>query len=303
MPRIFQSEMGAPRKKPWEKKLYGNEGYHDNYTDPLFLKDLQKNINVQIFKYPEAVLGATKLTHQLSLIIVFLLIYYNLHVQPPFVSSGQLLLGLSTVCFVGYILFITFGKTRLNRSGRRYIRMLRDDSKTVFSILVFGFILSPMLHTLTKTVSTDTIYTFTFFVFFLHVIFHDYGTPAAHVSPTISLNAALFGTICLASRLETSLDAFVLLMVAVTLFDLYPRALQSVEDYTFVRLVPVVLLSIVSCLCLLHISLILLFINIVMLGFCSFIYPFLFCYAQRYKNNLHGPWDEATVMVDVNANS
>lgn len=290
--------MCPQRKKPWQKKLYGNEGYHDNYTDPLFLKDLQKNINVQIFKYPEAVLGATKLTHQLSLIVIFLLVYYNLHMQPSFISSELLLLGLCTICLIGYILFIGFYKRRTNR---RFFPMIQDDGKTALSILLLGFVLSPMLHTLTKTVSTDTIYTLTFFVFFVHVIFFDYGMPAAHVSQAISLNAALFGTICLASRLKTSSDAFVLLVLAVILFDLYPRVMGPIDDNLWARILPVVLLSTIACLCLLQISLILFSINIMVMIFCGFIYPYLFCFAQKYKNNIHGPWDEA--VVDVNANN
>lgn len=302
-------------KKPWQKILYGNRGYSDDYTDPMFLKDLQTNINVETFKYWEAVLGATKLTHQLSLIVVFLLVFHNLYLQSPYIQAGSLLLIDGVISTIGYIVFIWRNghqrKRQLNSShslampsshtlvhaNHQLIEIIQDDIKTVACVLVFGFILSPMLHTLTKSISTDTIYTITFFVFLLHIMCYGYGMPAALVSRAISLNAAIFGTICLASRLETSLDAFVLLIVSFTLFAVYPHVIRLLESNAslYLRLTPVVLFVLAACIGLFIISPILFSINLMVIIFCSLIYPFIFCYAQKYKNNIHGPWDEAIV--------
>uniref|UniRef100_A0A1A9VIS0 Uncharacterized protein n=2 Tax=Glossina TaxID=44049 RepID=A0A1A9VIS0_GLOAU len=69
-----------------------------------------------------------------------------------------------------------------------------------------------VLHTLTYAISTDTIFSMTFFVMVLNLVFCDYGLSVAMVSKAISLNAAIFGSICLASRLPTSYHAFVLLV-------------------------------------------------------------------------------------------
>lgn len=293
-------------KKPWQKILYGNRGYSDDYTDPIFLKDLRKNINVEIFTYSEAILGATKLTHQLALIVVFLLVFHQLYMKPAFISAGLLLLLVCTISCIGYILFILSNgirqqeKTTLTKNT--YSSVIFDDAKTVTCVLSFGFILSPMLHTLTKSISTDTIYTITFFVFLLHVMCYDYGMPAAMVSRATSLNAAIFGTICLASRLETSLDAFVLLIVSFILFAIYPHVVRYLESkhQLYFRLAPVMIFVTASCIGLIYISSILFCINVMIIVFCSFIHPFIFCYAQRFKNNIHGPWDEA--IVDTNAN-
>lgn len=282
----------AATKQPWQKILYGNRSYPDNYTDPKFLKDLQKNINVEIFKYWEAVLGATKLTHQLSLIVVFLLVFHNLYVQPSYMPAEILFLIVCSICCVGYALFVIW-------KGPRSIGFFREDVETVACVLVFGFILSPMLHTLTKSISTDTIYTITFFVFLLHVICYDYGMPAALVSRAISLNAAMFGTICLASRLDTSLDAFVLIIVSFTLFAVYPHLLRLLEANSTLYLLPITLFVSASCWGLLMISWTLFSIYLMAMIFCGIIYPFIFCYAQRYKNNIHGPWDEAVVNTNA----
>ena len=54
-----------------------------------------------------------------------------------------------------------------------------DDMKTGVIFLAFSFGLSPILMTLTKTISTDTIYAMTFFMLLANLLFHDYGTSAA----------------------------------------------------------------------------------------------------------------------------
>lgn len=237
-------------KQPWRKILHGNREYPDNYTDPMFLNDLQKNINVQAFKYLEAVLGATKLTHQLSLIVVFLLIFHNFYVQQIYASPELLLVIVSIFCALGYIIFMLLnGPRQKDNEQFGYIQTVRDDSKTVTCVIFFGFILSPMLHTLAKSISTDTIYTITFFVFLLHIMCYDYGMPAALVSRATSLNAAIFCTICLASRLDTILAAFTFLLIAVVLFTIYPYMVRAVEqrEGIIVRLIPVIIVTIMSC--------------------------------------------------------
>lgn len=284
-------------KKPWQKTLYGNEGYPDNYTDPLFLNELQKNVNVEIFKLPEAILGATKLTHQISLIVAFLLIFNDLYSLPHYIEPEYLLIGSCVTTGCGYISYVFL---HYNEHPSNYMRIVRDDMKTAISFLVFGYILSPMLHTLTKSISTDTIFTMTFFVFLLHLMCYDYGLPASIVSNAISLNAVIFGALCLASRLNSSFHAFVLLLVAVQLFALYPYVVKSLErnGNLIGRLVPVICVVVITNVCLARIAPTLFIINAMALTFIGFLYPMVFCYVQKYKNNIHGPWDEA--VVDVN---
>ena len=54
-----------------------------------------------------------------------------------------------------------------------------DDLKTALVVAAFGFGLSPILMTLTETVSTDTIYAMTFAMLLTHLLFHDYGADTA----------------------------------------------------------------------------------------------------------------------------
>jgi len=54
-----------------------------------------------------------------------------------------------------------------------------DDVKTGGVFLTFGLGMSPIMMTLTESISTDTIYAMTFFMLLANLLFHDYGTNAA----------------------------------------------------------------------------------------------------------------------------
>lgn len=279
-------------KKPWQKRLYGNEGYADNYTDPTFLKDLQKNLNVKAFTVLEAICGASKLTHQISIICAFLLVFYHLHKE--IIEPSAILLSSCAATTVGYILIYVKRWTQNNGDTDG---TLFQDLKTTLSALAFGFILSPMLHTLTNSISTDTIYTVTFFVLLLHLVCYDYGLPASVVSSAIALNAVYFGSICLASRLSTSMHAFTLLVVVIVMFALYPRFLAAITNWPNVAtIVPSALLFIINGTCLSMYSFSLCCVYTIAVLFINFICPIIFCYLHKHKNNIHGPWDEAVVV-------
>jgi hypothetical protein len=53
--------------------------------------------------------------------------------------------------------------------------------------------------------------------------------PCFSVSSAISLNASVFASVCLASRLSSSLDAFVMVALAVQLFALFPELRTSLR--------------------------------------------------------------------------
>ncbi|KAH9397954.1 hypothetical protein TYRP_019327 [Tyrophagus putrescentiae] len=165
-------------------------------------------------------------------------------------------------------------------------------SSTIF--LVTGFAMSPILRTLTETVSTDTIYAMVTLMMLAHLSFYHYGINAAIVSKPVSLNAAFFASVCLASRLSTSYHAFAFLIFAIDIFVLFgilytkiPRVAKTVMTFVFAVVSLVMLLFIYSLLhCCLFLFLIL-FINI----FC----PYGFYKMQAYKENIYGPWDEAII--------
>lgn len=165
------------------------------------------------------------------------------------------------------------------------------DIRTVLTFVAFGQLFSPVLHTLTDTISTDTIYTMTFLMLLVHLIFYDYGVPAAVVSKSLSTSAAVFASICLASRLSSAFDAFVLLTVATQLFVLSPilrRELQSPLVLSFILL----MLNFYLTYSISYIVIGLFASGVVLI---NVVCPFLFVQYQKYKDNIYGPWDEAVV--------
>ncbi|KAL3199660.1 hypothetical protein MRX96_001413 [Rhipicephalus microplus] len=91
--------------------------------------------------------------------------------------------------------------------------------------------------------------------------------PASDDGPwaAISLNGALFGAVCLASRLTGSGPVLALSSLAVALFLLAPLLASWVQ----------------------HLALALLAVGLVLPGH--------FVYCHQYRQSIHGPWDEAVI--------
>jgi phosphatidylinositol glycan class C protein len=267
-------------KKPWKKNLYENQEYEDNYTDPSFLKDLQKNLNVKTYSFLECFFGVTILSQNISCVTLFLIVFYYLYMGE--IAPQKVLFFNCFLTSLGYLMYVGSSEINLPR--------IVEDSKTVLVVLLFGFIFSPLLHTLTDSISTDTIFFSTSFVLFMHLLLHDYEIDGFLVSKAISLNAGIFASICLASRLSSSFHAFTLLVIAAEVFALKPLLFQKVWKPYFV--IPIIL---ASCYYLFSISKVLLVIYLIVLTFVNLFCPFIFCKLNNHvhKNQVKGSWDEA----------
>lgn len=224
-------------------------------------------------------------SHVLTMSLATTLIGYIVHIIRCRRHQMQLTPSSSTTTITG-------GRETIVQSAHHQSQLL-DDSKTVFCVLTFGYIMSPMMHTLTNSISTDTIFTMTFFVLIIHVVCFDYGVPAFTVSKAVSVNAAIFGSICLASRLATSWDAFTLLVVAVKLFVLFPIFARDIQSPVVRLLVPMVIVCCVELYTESGTAVLVLYLLVI--GFVNFVCPYIFVRQQKYKNNINGPWDEAIV--------
>lgn len=267
-------------KSPWRKILYENQPYPDNYTDESFLRDLRTNIKPVALS--EALWGATLLLEEFSTVVAFVLVYvylYNEWVEPESIFSTS-----SVLTLLGFILYRTIYTKDVQVN-------FGHDLRTVLIFAVFGHLFSPVLHTLTDTVSTDTIYTMSFFMMVVHLIFFDYGVSAAIVSNSLSLSAAIFASICLASRLSSAYHAFILITVAIELFVLFPLFRKKINK-SFYVIAPLFLLDVYF----LTNSSSLFTIVFILTGiFINVGCPVLFVKYQKYKSNIYGPWDEAIV--------
>lgn len=276
-------------KRAWRKNLYENTGFPDNYTDETFLKDLKINIEVPDLTIIKCITGATVVVQELCAVILFVLVFVYLFNQ--WTDPNTIFSYTSSLTFVGFLYY------RLAH-GHNLKTTVRQDIQTILIYLVFGQIFSPVLHTLTDTISTDTIYTMTALMMFTHLVFFDYGLPAAIVSNSLSLSAAMFGSICLASRLASPYHAFVLMTVAIEVFVLFPVVRVKFNSTVLLAFI----LTLITLYVLYNVSFTMTILLTLTLIFISFIFPIVFLRWQKYKNNIYGPWDEAVVddVDDIN---
>jgi hypothetical protein len=263
----------------WKKKLYENHGYPDNYTDTTFLYELKKNIHLRRLTFKDTFSGAGLLTRQICVVTLFVLNFVYLYhdIMDPvhaFISCGS-------CTAVGYLIYILLYEKR----------SIRQDLRLVIIYLTFGYFMSPILKTLTETISTDTIFVTTVLAMVVHLIFYDYDASSANVSRALSFNSALFGSLCLASRLSTTFHVFALLTVAVSCFALLPPLLLAIGRSNLVLL----LFSMITILGLSQISILTMGLYFLCLISLNLLIPVLVVIWQQYKENIHGPWDEANL--------
>ncbi|PVV03098.1 hypothetical protein BB560_002428 [Smittium megazygosporum] len=285
-----------PPKKPWQKKLYIVQDYPDDYVDETFLIELQKNANVKIYDYWDVVVETLVVTQHFSSILIFISLFiyiYNGHLT----ETSLLWVGLVGL-LLGSLLWDNIIKSS-NIPGP-----LVFTKKMLASVVNFGLILyflSPVLRTLTEDTSSDTIWALTVLFFILNLGFHDYfidNLTRINSMGSISVNTAVLACVLLASRLQSNNLVFAFLVIALLWFALFPllrkllivfsKKASIILTAVLVALGTILFLPISKAVSLVHFSL---------SFFITFIFPVWLIWIQRYKNEIHGPWDEATPIV------
>jgi len=266
----------------WRKILYESQPFPDNYTDASFLEELKKNVNTQLYDLRTVIHGSGVVSQQLSCICIFVCLFIYMH-NNDVTPETMLLLSL-----VGFVVSVAI------------MRKLENTHVDLFSVvhislLVFG--VSPILQTLTITISTDTIYAMTTGMLLANILFHDYGAGVAIVSRAISLNTSMFAAVCLASRLPSSVHGYVTVMLAVQIFALFPDLRKAVKRWHHkADILMTELLVLIALLLLLPITLLGGLALVIAHLSITFLFPLWMIKLQRLKNNIHGPWDEAMII-------
>lgn len=172
--------------------------------------------------------------------------------------------------------------------------------------------LSPVLRTLSEATTSDSIWAFSAILFGAHLALANYDmvTPShTLLSSTLSLNLAMCASVVLSSRLTWDIDVFALLLTALQLFAIFPLLRQRIylaygARYAAAKApgvpraaVPLTVLLAGACLYALYPLHALLAYVLVPSGivFVSVLCPAWMRYAQRWKHELRGPWDEAVL--------
>lgn len=318
---------GAPDEGvPWRKVLWERQPFPDNYVDQRFLEELRRNVGIRQYRYWAVAREAGFVGQQLSCVAIFItlwlymeqvlqrsadctadqIVYNECGINPCpyffffFLSQGLLsperLLWTCLVCaLLGYGLHQAL-TTKLESGYKIRTHLANLQSATIFLSFTFGF--SPVLKTLTESVSTDTVYAMSAVMLLAHLVSFPYAQPSPPGS--LSLNAALFASVCLASRLPGALHTFAMLSCALLVFALWPCLLQRLRENApnqFTGLCVGVCIGGVGGLgsqspggaVLLALA----------LGSVTLLCPLLLVRLQRHKDNIHGPWDEAEIREDL----
>jgi phosphatidylinositol glycan class C protein len=246
-----------------------------------------KNAHVIPYDYWNVLRDATVLAQQVSTVTVFAILFvYTMWDELPvaFLCAVDAALFL-----VGYVVWTLIGDDRART------RPLVEAVLLV--MLLIG--VSPVIRSLTLSYSNDTIWAWSLTLFATHIITQDYSflsgrSEQPSSSAALSLNAAVFATVLLVSRLESSAHAFAILCLAFELFGLSPivrRDLKASSPDMHIALT--VLLYVMAASLLFPLSTPIAITYLVGLPFIVFGSPAWLILIQKYKSEIIGPWDEA----------
>ncbi|ODQ53563.1 phosphatidylinositol N-acetylglucosaminyltransferase [Saitoella complicata NRRL Y-17804] len=297
------TDPGDAVRKPWRKLLWIKQDYPDNFTHHTFLHSLQRNVSVRPYDFWPLVNESTVITQHLSSIIIFAAAFVAIYTD--LVRAGSI----ATLGTVGTILGYGYLDWKLKPQQDNPYRRKRTRTQTAKSSLLIFFTLlglSPILTSLTKSTTSDSIWALSTWLFLANLLFHDYASSPPSTGKmdaaldlrfpgSLGTNAGVMGSVVLASRLRTTDAVFSLMLWAVEWFALFPifrryvRFLSPTLHHALT--ISLLALALFSLYYVVSIYLSLLFLLLV--GFITFVCPLWLINLQKYKNEIRGPWDVA----------
>lgn len=207
-------------------------------------------------------------------------------------------------------------------SHRTSIRLSTAKSALLIYFTLLG--LSPILKSLTRSTSSDSIWTMSFLLFAINIFFFDYGSPAPspsqnsaskNIPASLSTNAALMASTVLASRLPSTGQVFSLTLFSIEVFGLFPVFRRYARQRSWRGHVTLTTLLILGAgggvgLILGHggdgdgfwdfpwkSGIIGTVIGVLVTGLAMGGCSWWLIGLQKYKNEIHGPWDPARPII------
>ncbi|KAL3097810.1 hypothetical protein niasHS_000545 [Heterodera schachtii] len=156
----------------WEKVLYKRQPFPDNYTDEaLFLDQLKTNVGLVPFTFSSAICAACTVMAHFDLVVLFLCCFELVHsdVFGPFALFCFCSFASSAILLAHFALLRSSDLFQISSSD--FVEYFR----TFVTIFAFGYAFTPVIRTLTTSISTDTIYACAILLFFASLFVHDYG--------------------------------------------------------------------------------------------------------------------------------
>jgi len=200
-------------------------------------------------------------------------------------------------------------------SHRTALRLSTAKSALLIYFTLLG--LSPILKSLTKSTSSDSIWAMSFLLFTINIFFFDYGTPVdnKNIPASLSTNAALMASTVLASRLPSTNQVFSLTLFSIEVFGLFPVFRRYARQHSWRGHVTLTTLLVMGAgggvgLILGHggdgdgildfpwkSGIIGTVIGVLATGLAMGGCSWWLIGLQKYKNEIHGPWDPARPII------
>ncbi|KAL9661636.1 hypothetical protein QQ045_026460 [Rhodiola kirilowii] len=295
-----EEESSSSRSK-WRKVAYGGmqPGYDDNYTDETFLEDMVTNTSVVKRDLLKVMLDSVSISQYISIVALVILVW--MCTLNSTLDENSLLILEVGLLGLGFLVLLV---TEEIFSRKLFHYMLK------VAFFASGlYLLSPVYQTLTRSISSDSIWAVTASLLILHLFLHDYSgstirAPGSHKNPTlmscISVNSSVIASVFIASRLPSRLHVFAILLFSLQVFLFAPLVTFCVKKYSsqlhiwFSFLLMAVTLALVYAFHRLFFVLLLsLFV------FVTVVCPYWLIRIQEYKFEINGPWDEAKLCFDI----
>uniref|UniRef100_A0A1D1Y1D0 Putative phosphatidylinositol N-acetylglucosaminyltransferase subunit C n=1 Tax=Anthurium amnicola TaxID=1678845 RepID=A0A1D1Y1D0_9ARAE len=290
----------SPQK--WKKVAYGGmqPGYDDNYTDESFLEEMVMNASVVKRDLFKVMLDSVSVSQYICIVAIVVCVWAYTLVS---VISETSLLFLDVVLLgLGFMVLLL-------TSSKLSIQLLLQYLLNISFFISSLFVLAPIYHTLTRSISSDSIWALTVSLLIAHLFLHDYSgsiirPPGALSNPTlasnISLNASIVASVLIASRLPSRPHVFVIMLFSLQVFLFAPLVTYCIRKYSFKLhlLFSILLMNMALGLIFpLHHLLFLLLLGL--LFFVMVVCPYWLIRIQEYKFEINGPWDEAKLCFDI----
>eukprot|EP01138_Halocafeteria_seosinensis_P005347 gb/GECG01005466.1/.p1 GENE.gb/GECG01005466.1/~~gb/GECG01005466.1/.p1 ORF type:complete len:355 (+),score=31.20 gb/GECG01005466.1/:1-1065(+) len=292
-PRSYRNGK-AQRSNRWRRVLYENQGYPDDYLDDTFLASLVTNANVQYHGLWSMIKSTTAIINKISLLAIVLVVFLHVQTLQPLEVMSLIVLDLVCALFAIVVVLLLPTAFRVFDSFEGAVEAAWQGIIFLAALIV----VSPVLQTLTQSFSDDTMWALTILFSAIHMIFHDYKNPSFshHFDGALSLNAGMFATVLLASRLPSVQHVYFFTLCAIEVFALAPVALDFIEVKLPQVKVPLsILLSLLTFCLLRRESTLICILYVAGMFFICIVCPIWFTFVMQYKSEIQGPWDVAKV--------
>ncbi|KAK1911014.1 hypothetical protein P3342_011616 [Pyrenophora teres f. teres] len=313
-----------PTKGNYKKLLWFKQPFPDNYTDETtFLDHLQRNPRLQPYEFWSLMSDATVIVQHLASVIIFCCCFVAI-IQNR--VSPIAVVGWASICTVlAWLLWdhwmgqefdiianVPTSNTEESVPNAPQAYSLRTQQRIATAksaVLIYAALLglSPILKSLTRSTTSDSIWALSTWLLMMNVAFFDYtGGTGAHLPASISTNSAMMASAVLASRLPSTTHVFSLTLFSIEVYGLFPifrRQLRARSPWGHLALTITLITGAWGGLFVILtgngrgtflagaiLGGILTFLS---MGICSWWLIGL----QKYKNEIHGPWDPARPVI------